>query len=452
MRPLTVLLTICLAASILCAEASFPLKVHDSGRYVIDKTGRPFFYNADTAWMLFMKLTEEEATQYLEHRKSIGFNAIQIMLTGVPGMANRAGQTPFRDNNDFSTVNEPYFAHVDRVIAKAEKLDLLLAIAPLWESCCRDGWGMTDKDGKPAPIPTNGPAKCREFGRYIGKRYARFQNLWWILGGDNDPHSDKEAIRQLAMGIKEAAPHHLCTYHAASSHTSTDVWPADEKWLDIVMLYTYFRGFNKAWNKNQPDVYEQGYKQWAKTPVRPYFLGESTYEGEHGDWGSAVQARKQAYWAVLSGAFGNAYGSPNWNFPRDWRAVMRLPGAESLGHYRRLFESRPWWRLVPDIDNKVAIDGRGEFATNNYATTARADDGSFAISYLPTARRITIDLAQIGGKSVRAWWFGPRDGQATRIGEFPNSGQRSFEPPGPGDWALVLDDAERQFAPPGQLK
>ena len=31
------------------------------------------------------------------------------------------------------------------------------------------------------------------------------------------------------------------------------------------------------------------------------------------------------------GGFGHAYGSPNWNFPKNWREVLELPGANSLG-------------------------------------------------------------------------------------------------------------------------
>ncbi len=30
----------------------------------------------------------------------------------------------------------------------------------------------------------NGPAKCREFGRYLGSRYRDFDNLLWLNGND----------------------------------------------------------------------------------------------------------------------------------------------------------------------------------------------------------------------------------------------------------------------------
>jgi hypothetical protein len=432
---------------------TFPLKVSENRRYLVDQNGAPFLYHADTAWMLLLKLTETEAREYMARRKEQGFNALQVMLTGFLGMTNRAGELPFAGTppeQDFAQPNERFFTHVDRVIAEAERQGMLLAIAPAWSGCCGEGWAGKLGDGRLKPMNANGPAKCHAFGKWLGTRYGRFSHVMWILGGDNDPDNARAEIRALGLGLKEAAPHQLITYHAASSHSSTDVWPADEPWLDVSMVYTYLRGFDKAWNKNQPDVYEVSHAEFAKIPVRPFFLGESTYEGEHGDWGSALQARKQAYWCVLGGGCGHAYGSPNWNFPAHWRDVLELPGANSLKHLRALLESRSWCKLMPDINNLVAMDGCGRFATNDYTLTALACDGSFALSYLPRKRALTIDLSKVTGPKVVAAWFNPRTGQTMHFWEITEKNRQIFEPPSDGDWVLVLDDASRNHPPPGQ--
>ena len=431
--------------------AQFPIKISKNRRHLVDQRDTPFFYQADTPWMLFAKLTEAEAKEYIARRKEQGFTALQAMLTGFLGMTNRAGKLPFAGTppvQDFSQPNEKFFAHVDRVVAEAERQGMLLAIAPAWSGCCGEGWAGKEKNGALKPLNANGAEKSRELGRWLGKRYGQFANVLWILGGDNDPHNAREEIRALGLGLKDTAPLQLITYHAASSHSSTDVWPADERWLDVSMVYTYFRGFNTAWNKNQPDVYEVSHAEFAKTPVRPFFLGESTYEGEHGVCGSALQARKQAYWCVLGGGCGHAYGSPNWNFPRNWRQVLEQPGAVNLKHLRSLFESRPWWKLLPDVRNVVAIEGRGTFANNDYVVTALADDGSFALSYLPTRRTPTIDLSKLSGEKGNAWWFNPRTGTTTAAGQFTEKRPRAFAPVEDGDWVLVLDDAGNNFRLP----
>jgi hypothetical protein len=436
------------------AEAKLPLKVSEDRRRLVDASGRPFLYHADTAWHLFTRLTADEAAEYLAARRRQRFNVVQVHLTGFLNHRDRAGRLPFGEQHDFAAPDEGYFAHVDGVLAEARRLGLVVAIAPLWHGCCGEGWaGRDGKTKQPKPMAANGPEKCRALGEWLGRRYAKLDHVLWILGGDNDPGADRDNWRQIGLGLKAAAPTQLVTYHAASSHSSTDVWPADEAWLDVSMTYTYFRGFNKAWNKNQPDVYEVNHKEYPKTPIRPFFLGESTYEGEHGDWGSATQARKQAYWSVLSGATGHAYGSPAWAFNKDWRKALELPGAASLAHLRGLLESRPWALLVPDAKGERVADPKNGFGKNDHTVTAVASDQSFLIAYLPGERTIHVDLGRLGGERVRAWWFDPRDGSAKEIGTFDRAaGRTAFAPPGPGDWALVLDDAAKGYAPPGTVR
>lgn len=431
---------------------AFPLKVSPSRRYLVDQQDRPFLYHADTAWMLFNKLTVPEAIEYLTQRQAQGFNVVQVQLTGFLGMTNRQGQLPFAGTppeQRFDQPNEAFFASVDQVVEAAGRMGLLLAIAPAWSGCCGEGWAGRDREGRPTPLNTNGPEASRRWGQWLGKRYGKHGHILWILGGDNDPNNAREEIRSLGLGLKDTAPKQLITYHAASTHSSTDVWPSGEPWLDVSMVYTYFRGFNKAWNRNQPDVYEVSLAEYAKTPIRPFFLGESTYEGEHDAWGSALQARKQAYWCLLSGGMGQAYGSPNWNLPENWRSILEHPGGISLGHLRRLFESRPWWTLIPDRDHQLTREGHGTFATNNYVTSARTEDRSSAFVYLPTARPVVLDLTQLTGPSIRAWWFNPRTGSAELSGELPREARRTLTPPGDGDWVLVLDDSSRAYPPPG---
>ena len=156
-----------------------------------------------------------------------------------------------------------------------------------------------------------------------------------------------------------------------------------------------------------------------------------------------MQARKQAYWCLLGGGFGHAYGSPNWNMPANWRELLELPGANSLKHLRALMESRPWWKLMPDVTNIVAVAGRGAFASNDYAVTALADHASFALSYLPTKRTLTIDPGKISGAKVNASWFNPRNGETTPITSLIGKERHDFEPPTDGDWVLVLDNGNK---------
>ena len=122
------------------AAPAFPLKASPNGSYLVDAKNEPFFYHADTPWMLLLKLNPAEAEEYLKDSQTKGFTALQIKLTGFMDMKNRAGQSPFEGTYDLSRPNEAYFAHADAIIQKASDMGFLLAIAPLWSGCCGEGW------------------------------------------------------------------------------------------------------------------------------------------------------------------------------------------------------------------------------------------------------------------------------------------------------------------------
>ena len=53
--------------------------------------------------------------------------------------------------------------------------------------------------------------------------------------------------------------------------------------------------------------------EYMRQPARPFVLLETTYEGEHDS--TPDQIRRQAYWAMLSGACGQFFGNnPVWHF------------------------------------------------------------------------------------------------------------------------------------------
>jgi hypothetical protein len=122
---------------------------------------------------------------------------------------------------------------------------------------------------------------------------------------------------------------------------------------------------------------------------------------------------------------------------------------------RRLLESRPFLTRVPDeaiiVTDRVptAVPGAGRY---RFVATRDAS-GTYAMVYAPVGRKFKVRMDKVTGPKVKAWWFNPRNGVATVLGEFANTGEREFVPPNPGeqlDWVLVLDDAARHFLPPGQ--
>jgi len=195
--------------------------------------------------------------------------------------------------------------------------------------------------------------------------------------------------------------------------------------------------------------------EYKRTSFKPTFMVEANYEFEQNggtDGGSTQNLRRQEYWTALSGTTGQLYGSAySWRLQGDWANNLDTVGILQLSYVKQLFETRKWYDLVPDRAREVVTGGRGHFSkddsitTDTYATAARSSDGSLAIAYMPSIRRMTVDMSKLSGP-VTARWFDPTNAAYIAISgsPFANSGSRRFIPPGnnsagDGDWVLVLE-------------
>jgi Protein of unknown function (DUF4038)/Putative collagen-binding domain of a collagenase len=393
-------------------QSIFPLKISENRRHFVTQQNKPFLYNADTGWQIFSRLTTAEAIEYLTFRKSQGFNTIQVQLTMNPDSVNRFGNKPFDGDVDFSRPNEAFHNHVSKIINKADSLGLLIVMSQPWLGCCQEGFG-----GRPdKPILKNGVAKNREYGQYLGRKFAKYKNLFWIMGGDNDPKNDREPLFAFIEGLFETAPkHQLITFHASPPHSSTDLFQY-APWLGFSFIYTYWREKPNQWVSADmmPHVYEAALREYSKSDIMPFVLGESQYEGSgkiDNDMGEPQIIRRQAYWTMLCGGAGHAYGTDLWGFPADWRQIMKYKGAYQLDYFFNFFEQIPWWTLVPDINHKAVVGGYGDWSKPNFVTTAVSENKKLMVSYIPQLQSVTIDFNYLSGKTFKVKFFDPRIGK-----------------------------------------
>jgi hypothetical protein len=438
------------------------LTLSDNRRFLVKDDGSPFFYLADTAWELFHRLNREEADRYLKDRADKHFTVIQaVVLAELEGLTdpNPYGHTPLL-NNDPTQPNEAYFQHVDYIVNKAEELGLYIGMLPTWGDKWNKKWGA-------GPEIFN-PDNARAFGAFLGQRY-KDKPILWILGGDRPVESDahKAILRAMAKGVREGdGGSHLITFHPTGGNGSAQYFHADD-WLD----------FNMRQNGHAIDFdgrYDATRADYNRTPIKPVLDGEPAYEDHPVNFkpkelGHTVSAdvRRPLYWNLFTGAFGHTYGHHSvWqmyaphrkpiNGPlMPWSEAIHQPGAAQMQHGRRLIESRPFFTRIPDDTIVVpgpvptSVPGAG---TRRYVATRDAD-GTYAMVYAPVGRPFTVRMNAIKGEKARAWWFNPRTGKAESIGEFPTRGEQKFSPPDTGellDWVLVLDDAAKNYPPPGQ--
>jgi hypothetical protein len=437
MRILQVALVILLVGSRAGAAPAYPLRVAADHRHVVDRDGQAVFFNAESAWHLLMRLTREEAIQYLDAARDSGFDALVVMLvvaTGSHGTSDNAyGEPPFLERGDFSTPNEAYFAHADWVLRQAADRGFTVFLAPayLGYQCGGQGWCRQMK--------RCGVAKMREWGRYVGTRYRNQPNIVWLDGGDCDAadYGALDVVDTVAYGIKDVDPEHLHAAHCSRYHSAGDCY--DRPWLDINTTYA---DCSQTPRKLQLDD--------ARQPRRPYFYIEGRYEAEK-DWSPAC-LRSQAYWSLLGGAVGHCFGNGKiWGFFPGWQEALASDGAVSMSLFRNLLHSRDWASLAPDYVHAVLVGGHDSLDSPDYAAAARTADGRTVLAYAPTARTLTVAMNAIVGPAAEAWWYDPARGESIGIGTFPTTGRRDFVPPRDGDWVLVLDAAEAGLGPPGVL-
>jgi hypothetical protein len=422
---------------------AYPLKVGPTGRYLVDQNGKPFLLVGDAAWSLVAQLTDADADAYLADRQRLGFTAVLVNLiehefsTNAP--ADIYGLKPFA-RKAFTTPNEAYFAHADHIIQSAAQKGILVLLAPAYL-----GFGCGDQ-GWCAEMQAASLAQMRAWGRYVGRRYGRFDNIVWVIGGDADPSPVKGKVLAVVGGIRSVDSRHLFTAHNARGTMAIVPW-SGAAWLVVNDIYT--GGLE----------YVHAESAYAVSPARPFFLVEAYYENERGT--SAQSLRAQSYWTVLSGGFGHVFGNcPIWSFgapaaarvcpATDWRAEQHAQGSLNMSFFQALFGGRHWYSLVPDVTHIALTAGYGTPGEKDYATAAYAADGSSIIAYLPSSRAVTVSGRRLAGARMTAWWYDPGTGVATRIGSYPTSGTRVFTPPGSGDWVLVVDSQRSGFASPGR--
>lgn len=445
------------------------LKVSENRRFLVREDGSPFFWLGDTAWELFHRSTREEAGRYLDNRAKLGFTVIQaVAIAELDGHTdpNPYGHLPLVDLDPARPAVKDgpandYWDHVDFIVDLANSKGLVVGLLPTWGRY----WHDKIKDDKPLFTTEN----AATYGEWIGRRY-RDKGVVWILGGDRgfDDEGQMDVVRAMARGLRKGdGGSRLISFHPNGGGGSSGYFHGED-WLDFNMR-------QNGHDAEYPGRYSRTREDYDRSPPKPTLDGEPLYEDHPisfnaGKFGHSVASdvSRPLYWDLFGGAFGHTYGhhsvwqmwSPKKGPVNDplmpWSEAIDQPGASQMQHARHLLEFRPFLSRIPDdsiiVDDRVvtSIPGSGRYRFSG----TRDSDGTYAMVYAPVGRTFRVRMDAIKGDKVAAWWFNPRDGGATRIGTFPNTGERAFTPPDKGedrDWVLVLDDEAKGYGTPGKV-
>lgn len=338
------------------------LQVAESGRHLEHASGKPFFWQGDTAWEIAWKSTEDQVDAYIADRRAKGYNAVYLVVQSHQylydwGVENRDRNLMFLDH-DYSKINPLYFDYLDKVITKINQADMVAVVVPLWAA-------LTEVHHDPE---VHGRFLTKEqsinLARYVGARYAG-HNVAWIIGGDNKYDTDEKRTfwADFAEVLHDASGRqHLRTVHPDGYMASFDYFDFDTPWIDFHMYHSSHLQSSKA-------SWLLGWRGWQASPAKPVINGEPAFEDIPAYFWqqdstiriSAYDVRQAAWESFLSGGLmGVTYGANGvwqWHVP-DMEAShipqdyviesLQLPGSSQVEMVRNHFEDTNWWELVPD--------------------------------------------------------------------------------------------------------
>ncbi len=440
------------------------VRVNEFGHLFETEDGTPFFYLADTAWMLFNKLTKEEVREYFADRSAKGFTVIQSCVFRdlfEPNTPNVYGERPFVDDTRMhaAQMNPRWIDYVKRVLSMAEESGLVLALLPTWG----DKWNEHNNSAGPVIFDER---SAEGYGHDLSDALGEYHNVIWVLGGDSAIRTQAHAniIRAMAHGLRSgASSDRLITFHPGGSRTSAIFH--GEAWLDINTMQS---GHIRL---NCPN-YQWVDQLYSTTPAKPCLDIEPNYEWAPVGWGRVCNpiepehrayfddydVRRSLYRSVLAGAAGFTYGcepirqiyrsgdrSHAWDGKgiKTWRQALGAPGSSQLQLLKRLLLERSYFTRVParHLLKEPVWSFQPDCGSDpvSYVAVARCSAGSYIMAYVPIRQMLAIDTSVLPAKRLRMSVFDPEACVCRQTLEIDNEGLLRYVPQRRLDTLLVID-------------
>lgn len=187
------------------------------GNYIY-KDGSPFYWQGDTAWLIFYNLGREEIARYLKNRSLLGYNVIQVVLNYSSDKSRDINEMPHERADVYS---EEYFAKVTYAIEYAASLGMYFAVLPLWGSLIKNAL-MTEYE-------------IMEYVDMVSRRLGKYDNVIRVVGGDVRGDVNFALFDKIGKKLKENTPEKLVTFHPFG-RTGSYLWFNDAPWLDFNMF------------------------------------------------------------------------------------------------------------------------------------------------------------------------------------------------------------------------
>lgn len=322
------------------------------------RNGKPFFYQGDTLWMAFSKLSLDEWREIMQARRAQRFTVAQISVLPIShdNAPDDADLHPFAladGKYDFDRINDAYFDHAEQMLAEALRQDIVPCLHMLWANYVPDTWAARIRPDTVMTWP-----QTEHFLRYAIARFEKYAPIYSVSG---DTHFETprmvDVYRKSIALLRELAPQALLTMHLAPGAN-----PPPDFNLDF---YSYQAGHNI---QDQDNNFLLARQFLSRNDGKPIVNSEPPYDGHsHGFRYGRFQTFdiRKAFWqSLLSGASaGVGYGAHGmWMMYRDgqpfnntafsgkpfhWRTALSLEGAWEGAFAQMLFDRYNLYGMLP---------------------------------------------------------------------------------------------------------
>ena len=364
--------------------------------HLVEDSGKPFFWLADTAWNLWCRGTPEEWDRYLEARARQGFNVVQFVAGWWRGCTSPVHGQPFMLSDGKLVYDDAAWESLDLLFRKIRDAGMVAAPINLWT--------LTEID----PGRVLSEAQCIEVARRQVERWDG-PDVVWMLGGDGDYTSADADARWKRIGRAVFAdhPNAVATLHPCGVSWVGDAF-AGEPWYRIVSIQS-------GHGSQEPDLrflVDGEYARAWKRTRKPFINLEPNYEDARSyhvrKHLTAYHVRRASYWSLLvAPAAGVTYGIGSiWMWARThgeiaenhdeswagrpWHEELDTPGARSMTVLRGIFERLPWTRMRPAPERLLRQPGRDDVEA--WQAVAATPEGDCLVAYAPQGGRVELDL------------------------------------------------------------
>ena len=426
------------------------LLISENRRYLMEGD-KPFFWLGDTAWLMLLKLDEDEIYTYLRNRKEKGYNVIQTVLIQSPQDVESSRASGRKD-----VTKSEYWNFVDQILDMAEQMGLYIGLLPAWGSLVKSNILNMET--------------MRIYANFLGKRYQNRKNLIWILGGDVRGDVGYDVFCLEGEILKSYNPERIIAYHPFG-RTSSSLWFHNEPWLDMNLFQSGHRRYDQAslgeWDDNAERETFFGEDNWKYVDrdlsydiVKPTLDAEPSYEGipqglhnPRNPYWEEWDVRRYAYWSVFAGAAGHTYGSNSiMKFYDDfnergaygvrelWQDAMHHPGCAQLKYLKDLMESVDF--INGKADDSLLLFGQKE----RYHRISVFAGEDYILCYDYMGDEFLLDLRRFQNMALDAWWMDPRNNSLSYITTIKGQEKWLASPVArkekANDWVLILKKAD----------